>query len=495
MTRSICQLAVLASALFVAVPASALELNLAMPWDWDTSARNGKDVWDAHIDFYSPEAAINSPESNLLFSKGDEVVIEARPPTMRTVSMSYGVSKNMFQKPFITGEAESLTANRYIIRVPTAKLTPGFYDITVNLNVGAVTKSYTTKCTFGWKVSQLPVTPDKPADFDAFWNEGKAELAKIPIDAKVGDFQTFKGKEIDNYNLSSACLPGDYDPKGHRTEEVESAKIDFAGIGGVRIHGWLAKPPGNGPFPAMLVLPGAGFNARPRPLEHARHGFLAMDIQIHGQEVDLPGEYPHLPGYYDQVIWDPAQKNYYYDVYLNDLQALKYLESRPDVDKSRIVVVGGSQGGRMTIMLSGLAAGQMAACVPSIVHNANVPFLKWFDAANRANPQQDGMDRSAPPPLDDSPEGKGQGYYDVMNFASYIKCPVYQNAGLIDPVSPPDGSWAVFNQIGSKDKTITPEPGLGHDWSAEFDRRAWRWLDKKLDLQPVPGPALKPSGQ
>ena len=41
----------------------------------------------------------------------------------------------------------------------------------------------------------------------------------------------------------------------------------------------------------------------------------------------------------------------------------------------------------------------MAAAVPAIVHNANIPFLKWFDAANKANPQQDGMDRTAPPPL------------------------------------------------------------------------------------------------
>lgn len=485
MKRTIRRAALLASAMIaaVSVPAFAMELNLAMPWQFDTSSKH-----DAHIDFYSCAAP------DLLFNSGKEIVIEARPPTIRAVSMSYGVSKNMFKKPFITGEAEPLPASRFIIRVPTEKLIPGFYDITVVLNVGD-DKPFTTKCTFGWKVAKLPVTPDKPADFDAFWKKGKEELAKIPLDAKVGDFQTFKGKEIDAYNLASACLPGDYDPKGHRTEEVESAKVDFAGIGGVRIHGWLAKPPGNGPFPAMLVLPGAGFAARPRPLEHARHGFLALDIQIHGQEVDLPGKYPTIPGYYDQQIWDPVNKFYYYNVYLNCVQAINYLESRPDVDKSRIVVIGGSQGGRLTIMLSGLDNKRVAAACPCIVHNANLPFLHWFDDANKAKPQQDGMDRDAPPPLPDTPQGRGEGYYDVMNFAPYIKCPVFMNAGLIDPVSPPDGSWAVFNSIGSKDKTITPLPGQGHDWSAEFDRRAWRWLDKELKLQPVPEPALKPSGQ
>jgi hypothetical protein len=26
-----------------------------------------------------------------------------------------------------------------------------------------------------------------------------------------------------------------------------------------------------------------------------------------------------------------------------------------------------------------------------------------------------------------------------------------------------------------------PLPGLGHDWSAEFDRMAWKWLDKRFN--------------
>ena len=67
-----------------------------------------------------------------------------------------------------------------------------------------------------------------------------------------------------------------------------------------------------------------------------------------------------------------------------------------------------------------------------------------------------------------------------MNFAPDIHCPVLMNAGLIDPVSPPFSVWAVYNRLASKDKTIVPLPGLAHDWSAEFDRFAWRWLDRKL---------------
>ena len=101
-------------------------------------------------------------------------------------------------------------------------------------------------------------------------------------------------------------MPADYDAEGHKVEEVESCKISFAGPDGGRVYAWLAKPKGPGPFPAMLVLPGAGFAARPRPLEHARHGYLAIDIQIHGQDVDLP-KYKPLPGYYDRLQYEPVE--------------------------------------------------------------------------------------------------------------------------------------------------------------------------------------------
>ena len=59
-------------------------------------------------------------------------------------------------------------------------------------------------------------------------------------------------------------------------------------------------------------------------------------------------------------------------------------------------------------------------------------------------------------------------------------CPALFNAGLIDPVSPPFSVFAVFNRWAGPDKTMIALDGLGHDWSAEFDRRAWKWLDGVL---------------
>ena len=319
----------------------------------------------------------------------------------------------------------------------------------------------------------------RPADFAAFWAKGKAALAAVPLQPEQGELKKFQGKEIDAYNLASAALPGDYDPTGHKTEVVEAGKVSFASVKGLRVHGWLAKPVGPGPFPAMLVLPGGGISSRPMPLEHARHGYLALDIQIHGHEVDLK-EYPKVPGYYNDghEVFSPPEDNYWWKVYLNAWQAVNYLASRPDVDPKRIVVVGGSQGGRLSVVLAGLDT-RIAAALPAIAHFGNIAYWRWAEQLNKA--KQTGMDQEIPPvPANITPEERCMSYYDIMNFAPDVKCPVLMNMGLVDPVSMPTGVWATYERLGTADKKMVVLPGMGHDWSSEFDRQAWRWLEEKL---------------
>jgi cephalosporin-C deacetylase-like acetyl esterase len=45
-------------------------------------------------------------------------------------------------------------------------------------------------------------------------------------------------------------------------------------------------------------------------------------------------------------------------------------------------------------------------------------------------------------------------YYDIVNFASRINCPVLVGTGLIDQTCPPAGVVAAFNQIHSPKKIM-----------------------------------------
>jgi cephalosporin-C deacetylase len=473
---------------FIVAKGIAMNLNLAVPWG------------DGNSPPLTPYLAFSSPQSeNMLFTDGDSIAIVCQ-AGLRSVGLRWSLHRNAIQKPFREGVAEALPGDRFRITVATAGLYAGFYDLRVELDTGVMNAEKTPfarrpvrgVCTFGWQAEGMAVVDSRPADFAEFWADAKAKLAAVPLDAHEGPLQAFGLKEINEYNVTSACLPPDYDPAGYRAETVESAKVDFAGPDGGRVYGWLAKPIGKGPFPAMLVLPGAGFAARPRPLEHARHGYVALDIQIHGQDVDLK-DYPKLPGYYDEWTFEPASAYYYYNVHLRCLQAVNYLASRPDVDPDRIVVVGGSQGGRLSFVVAGLDS-RVKAAVPCIANAGNQPHLRWVARCNGYRniedkrpdptiPLSNGMDVAGAPPRFDEPGDRAFAYYDTMNYAQDIRCPVLINAGLIDPVSPPYSIWPIYTRLKGW-REIVAIDGHAHDWSAEFDRRAWRWLDSVLAGKP-----------
>jgi cephalosporin-C deacetylase-like acetyl esterase len=462
-----------------------MEHNLAAPWGDGCSGP------------LTPFLSFSSPQSeNLLFERGAQIDLHCR-AALRSVALRWTLHRNLLAKPFREGVAEALPGNRFRVRLATAGLHPGFYDLRVVLDTGAAGTGNTPLtrrpvngvCTFGWQAAQMAVAETRPADFRAFWDRAKAALDKVALDAREEPLQTFTRAEIDDYNVKSACLPPEFDPEGRRYERVESGKVDFAGPDGGRVYGWLAKPEGRGPFPAMLVLPGAGFNARPRPLDHARHGYVALDIQVHGQPVDLP-RYETLPGYYDQPVHEPVEAYYFHRVHLRCLQAVRYLASRPDVDPTRIVVVGGSQGGRLAFVVGALEP-RVRAIVPAIANAPNQPYLRWAARCNGYAhlgdpkrdpnlPLSDGMDVAGAPPLCDDAAARCMAYYDPLNFAPDVRCPVFANVGLIDPVSPPVSVCPTFARLGSTDKTLVVLDGLGHDWSAEFDRQAYRWLDRVL---------------
>ena len=408
---------------------------------------------------------------------------------LRSVGLKWTLHRNLIAKPFRQGVAEPLPGNKFAIRLDSAGLHPGFYELKVELDTGVTNdaKEPLAKrpvrgvCVFGWQADKMALADSRPADFEAFWDAAKAESEKIPLDAHEGPMTVFNAKEIDAYNVASAYLPPDYDPSGHRFETVESCKVDIAGPDGGRVYGWLAKPEGKGPFPAMLVLPGAGNNARPQPLEHARHGYVALDIQVHGLDVDL-ASYPPLAA---AASADDPRVGPYRAIHQRCLLALRYLASRPDVDPNRIVVVGGSQGGRLGVVTAALDP-RVKAVVAAIAHNGNQPYQTWAarckarrdgDGIDDPALAADGMGLSSAPPLGDASATIREAYYDPANFAPDVRCPVLMSAGLIDPTSPPTSVFGIFNRLGTTGKEMVPLDGLGHDWSAEFDRRAWRWID------------------
>ncbi|WDE95297.1 acetylxylan esterase [Lentisphaera profundi] len=417
------------------------------------------------ISFFSPHS------SDFHFDNDFDLLWQSN---LKSVSSTWTLHRNGFSTPFKEGKADANLSNRYSTRIDTSELFPGFYDLKISVDLGNG-KFETSSTTFAYKADEMFLYDSKPADFQEFWQKAKEEIDQVNLDARYeSQLETFDEQAINTYNLAHSALPESYDPDGITHPTVDSQKVSFAGPDNGRVYGWLAKPQGEGPFPAMLILPGAGIAARPRPLEHARHGYLSLDIQIHGQDC-CTDNYPQIDGYGKNEDFSAPKNFYYYKVHQRVLQALNYLDQRPDVDSSKIVVVGGSQGGRLSTVAASIDK-RVAATIPCITHNGNHPYFTHAWKSNEA--KNHGMD-SETFDYDKSEENLCLAYYDVMNFSADIECPVLMNMGITDPVSWASHVYAVYKNLNCQKQIITL-PNLAHDWCAEFDRRAWIWLKETL---------------
>ncbi|MET0262071.1 MAG: acetylxylan esterase, partial [Rariglobus sp.] len=201
-----------------------------------------------------------------------------------------------------------------------------------------------------------------------------------------------------------------------------------------------------------------------------RHGYAALDIQVHGNPVDALF-YETLP---DDVSRDPL-KRIHYDVYLNALQGARVARMLPGTDARRFAVLGGSQGGRLSVVVAALDPAVRAA-IPCITHYAYRPWNRWVAKLNidLKNGSEHFSGETPSPRINPS-----DAYFDVANFATRVKTPVLMNMGLTDPISPATCVYSVYLGLAGP-KEIIPLPNTAHDWSPAFDRHAWRWLDARL---------------
>ena len=112
-------------------------------------------------------------------------------------------------------------------------------------------------------------------------------------------------------------------------------------------------------------------------------------------------------------------------------------------------MLGSSQGGALTLLVSSLRAGNVKAA------SAGAPYLcSMIDAASltRSYPYEEINDYFRLYPERCEKARAVLDYYDIHNFVDRITCPIIVNIGLRDDVCPPETGYAVFDAIGSREK-------------------------------------------
>jgi len=274
----------------------------------------------------------------------------------------------------------------------------------------------------------------KPADFDAFWRGVLEQAAQIPLNPET--------------------VP---DPL-RSSEDVEVYQVFYDSLDHVRIAAWYCVPRGRrGKLPAILQVPGY-ISDPPIPKEWAHRGYACLSVAPRGK---VRSKSQFNPGYPGLLIHNIVDRNTYSyrGFYVDAWRGVDYLLSRPEVDPQRIGVTGSSQGGGLTITTSAMRKEIVAAA-------AGAPYLcGYIDAIELTHtyPYQEINDYLRLYPERRKAVEETLAYFDGINFADKITCPIIVNIGLQDNVCPPETGYAVFNAIGSKDKKLYPYDGHGHD--------------------------------
>ena len=273
----------------------------------------------------------------------------------------------------------------------------------------------------------------EPADFDARWRGTLDEARSRPIDVTLRPVDT-----------------------GLAT--VEHADLAFTGFGGDRIRGWYVRPRGvPGPLPTVVQFIGYG-GGRGAALENllwASAGFAHVVMDNRGQgsghrqgaTPDPAGTSgPSFNGFMTRGV-ESFEDHFYRRLMTDAVRAVEAAAAIDGVDADRIGVVGGSQGGALSLAATAFApeVKAMACFVPFLcdIRRASLitddmPYKEIGRYLETQRDQEETVFRTL-------------SYIDGVHLAKRGRVPALFTTSLMDPICPPSTVYgAVREYAGPK---------------------------------------------
>jgi cephalosporin-C deacetylase len=326
-----------------------------------------------------------------------------------------------------------------------AGLKSGFYKINFMIN----TNDYddTTRKAFGIRPDEIRSQYGKPADFEGFWNNAKAELGKVKPEYKV-------------------------------TEMPDSSKdnrrvflVEMKSIGGLTIRGWLTEPitkNKNKKFAVMLALPGYQVDLKPLYGLDPDIALLSLNIRGQGNSRDVINVRKET---YITLGIEDKNKYVLRGAIMDCVRAVDFIFTRPELRHDNIIAVGGSLGGFLAVATSGVdkrisfcsAANPILGDIRNLVDEVDWPFI---DIKKYVNTR---------PGLTFDKVLDNMDYFDAKNFASGIKCRTLVGMGMVDNIAPPNTVQTIYNIIPS-DKHLIIFRDLAHEIGKKYVIYEGRWM-------------------
>ena len=376
----------------------------------------------------------------------------------RDGELKYSIGNDMLQ-PDKHGSVK-LKNGRAVINMGTKK-TPGFRDMKLSVSLDG--KTYEHHIKVGFSVDKIKPYTQEPQDFRSFWQKNVEELKQVPMSYTKELYKDYCTDKIDCYLVKLQI-----DKMGHS------------------MYGFLFYPKNAQPgkHPVVLCPPGAGIKTIKDPMRnkyYAENGFVRFEVEIHGLDPRISSETfgeisrafnDRNGGYLANGL---ENKDIYYmkHVYVGLVRCIDFLTSLPEWDGKNVAVRGASQGGALAIIAAGLDS-RVTQCV------ANHPALSDM-AGYAAKGGTGGYPHFCRQPqiLSNKDCLNTLAYFDVVNFARYVKAPTYLTWGYNDVTCPPTTSYAVWNTLKcTKESLLTP---INEHWTtAETNRGQMEWIKAHL---------------
>ncbi len=267
----------------------------------------------------------------------------------------------------------------------------------------------------------------RPPDFAEFW---KRQLAALPeVKATLGEGGDVKYPSVD---------------------------------GKTEVWGWYSAPKSDKRLPAVLSIPAFGGRRGNGPPRHPNAAGMVVGYRGCGDE-------PWPSDWITRGL-DKPENSVFRLHYLNLVQAVRFLQSRPEVDPKRIYLTGGSLGGGMCVVLAGLLGKEIAGFVASLPGMAYYFYKDGTPAESTFKQMEQFVAKN---PSDKATILRVLSYTAQVNFAPDVTCEALVSCGGKDALCFPKMVYAVYNHLGgAKEMKYYPEathgggPGLKDEWPA-----------------------------
>lgn len=363
------------------------------------------------------------------------------------VTVYYNVGDEMMKAA--ATDSVTLRNGRAVIPVGT-RTQPGFR--TCNLRFTVYDKTVKDMVKVAYSPDRIKSYTVMPDDFDRFWQKTLKTAAKTDIAPEI--------TPLPRYSTDSV--------------EVSLVKLNV-GPNGRHMYGYLTKPRDGLRHPVLFCPPGAGASKISPTTYYSERGFIYLNINIHdgcNPELDdaaYAGRKAETEGYNRRGI-SSKETFYYRDVYAGCSRCIDFLCSLPEWDGSNVGVTGGSQGGALSIVTAALNP-KVTFCSPfypalcdlmGFLHDRAGGWPKYFEKQR----EEAGAEETL-------------AYYDVVNFARRLKCPVFFSFGYNDETCSPTSTFAAYNEITAP-KTLSVTPTSGHWRFTETNDESVEWMKKNV---------------